>query len=214
MATTLASKNLNLNEHNRGLAQHTTATVQTTPHRWAVSYGSATGTIFHKTSQDIAALLIIAAAYPYNSVVASFHLRNAATKQLYHPNQLSPQLASPAMRLSSALLLLVSATAGSAQRTLFDAATMDRLIEEETKRMTINGIAVESAEEVEAEVDAIVAMYEEEEGEETTNDDFNFEAEYNVDGIDFFADAQEEAAPAMTTTHSGKAVKKMAKNDV
>ena len=114
------------------------------------------------------------------------------------------------MRLSSALLLLLSATTTTAQRRLFDAATMDHLIEEETQRMTINGVAVESPEEIEAEVNAIVAMYEEAEGEEVTNDDFGFnDADYTVEDIEFMAaeEDEEDDMPTMSPTYSGKAVK-------
>lgn len=79
------------------------------------------------------------------------------------------------MRLSTALLLLIpTATA----RRLFDASKMDHIIESEANRMTVNGIAIESADEIEAEVKAIVALYEDAgEGTEETNDDFNFDTE-------------------------------------
>lgn len=80
------------------------------------------------------------------------------------------------MRLSTALLLLIPATATA--RRLFDASKMDHIIESEANRMTVNGIAIESADEIEAEVKAIVALYEDAgEGTEETNDDFNFDTE-------------------------------------
>jgi hypothetical protein len=102
------------------------------------------------------------------------------------------------MRLSAAFLLLIGTVSAQRRRALFDAAKMEHLIEAEKNRMTVNGVAVESSEEIEAEVDAIVAMYEDNEGSEETNDDFNFDsAEYTVNDIEFFAaTADDESSSA------------------
>ena len=77
---------------------------------------------------------------------------------------------------SSAILLLIQAVRVAA----IDAEHMQRLVEKEMKKMS----GVESPEQVAEEVDAIVQFYErmadeeetgEDEGEEETNDDFNFQ---------------------------------------
>lgn len=76
---------------------------------------------------------------------------------------------------SSAILLLIQAVRVAA----IDAEHMQRLVEKEMKKMS----GVESPDQVAEEVDAIVRYYErmadeeetiEDEGEEETNDDFNF----------------------------------------
>jgi hypothetical protein len=111
------------------------------------------------------------------------------------------------MRLSAAFLILTSTVSAQRQRALFDAAKMERLVEAEKNRMTVNGVAVESPEEIEAEVDAIVAMYEENEGSEETNDDFNFNtAEYTVNDIEFFAAATDDV-PASKSAKDSKTSK-------
>jgi len=80
------------------------------------------------------------------------------------------------MRIFSSAIILLSQASHLAA---FDAERMQRLVDTETKRMS----GVESPEKVAQEVDEIVQLYErmadheetdESDGEEETNDDFNF----------------------------------------
>ena len=91
---------------------------------------------------------------------------------------------------------------------------MNSIISNEESAMTINGVPLETKEQIEAEVDAIVALYEH---EIEVNDDFNFdigdkleeaEAEYDLGEIRFYAEEEDETeSPTMSPTYSGKSVK-------
>ena len=114
------------------------------------------------------------------------------------------------MRLVTAFLLLTST---HAQRRLFDSTKMTSIINAEESAMTVNGTPLERKEQIEAEVDAIVALYEE---AIEVNDDFNFEIgdklnedaveEYDLGEIRFYAEEEMES-PTMSPTYSGKSVK-------
>ena len=82
---------------------------------------------------------------------------------------------------------------------------MNEIIAIETERMTVDGHPVESPEEIEEEVAAIVQFYkEDEEGTEDVNDDFNF---VELGGIQFRMGhgQHDDVAMNMAGGKSGKA---------
>lgn len=111
------------------------------------------------------------------------------------------------MHLSTAaLLLLINGTPGQS-RGLFDAAKMNEIVAAETERMTIDGRQVESPEEIEEEVAAIVEFYEDAAvGTEDVNDDFNFQDTVELGGIQFhMAHGDHDDDGMMAAGKSGKA---------